>query len=51
MKNKKVNPKTNEIIKVVKGNCSICERNKSQFFTTKMKKQTKLNKRQNFKNV
>ena len=29
----KVNPKTKKLVKVVKGNCSICKRNKSQFFT------------------
>ena len=26
----KINPKTKKIIKIIKGNCSICDRNKSQ---------------------
>ena len=29
----KVNPRTKKLVKVVKGNCSICGRNKSQIFT------------------
>ena len=29
----KVNPKTKELVKIIKGNCSICGRNKSQNFT------------------
>ena len=29
----KVNPKTEKPVKVIKGTCSICGRNKSQIFT------------------
>ena len=29
----KVNPKTKKIVKIIKGSCSICSRNKSQIFT------------------
>ena len=29
----KVNPKTKKLVKIIKGKCSICERNKSQIFT------------------
>ena len=29
----KVNPKTKKLVKVIKGTCSICGRNKSQIFT------------------
>ena len=29
----KVNPRTKKLVKVVKGTCSICDRNKSQIFT------------------
>ena len=29
----KINPRTKKLIKVIKGTCSICGRNKSQFFT------------------
>ena len=29
----KVNPKTKKLVKVIKGTCSICSRNKSQIFT------------------
>ena len=29
----KVNPKTKNIVKVIKGQCEICGRNKSQIFT------------------
>ena len=29
----KVNPKTKKVVKIVKGSCSICARNKSQIFT------------------
>ena len=29
----KVNPKTKKLIKIIKGNCSICNRNKSQIYT------------------
>ena len=29
----KVNPKTEKLVKIIKGNCSICRRNKSQIFT------------------
>ena len=30
---KRRNPKTNKIVKFIKGKCSICNRNKSQIFT------------------
>ena len=29
----KVNPKTKKLVKIIKGTCSICNRNKSQTFT------------------
>ena len=29
----KVNPKTEKLVKIIKGTCSICGRNKSQIFT------------------
>ena len=29
----KVNPRTKKLIKIIKGTCSICGRNKSQIFT------------------
>ena len=29
----KVNPKTKKLAKIIKGTCSICNRNKSQIFT------------------
>ena len=29
----KINPKTKKLVKVIKGTCSICGRNKSQIFT------------------
>ena len=29
----KVNPKTKKLVKVIKGECAICHRNKSQTFT------------------
>ena len=29
----KANPKTKKLVKVIKGTCSICGRNKSQIFT------------------
>ena len=29
----KVNPKTKKLVKIIKGSCSICARNKSQIFT------------------
>ena len=29
----KVNPITKKLVKIIKGKCSICGRNKSQFFT------------------
>ena len=29
----KVNPKTKKLVKIKKGTCSICNRNKSQIFT------------------
>ena len=29
----KVNPRTKKLVKVIKGSCSICGRNKSQIFT------------------
>ena len=29
----KVNPRTKRLIKIVKGSCSVCRRNKSQIFT------------------
>ena len=32
----KKNPRTNKIVKIVKGSCSICGRNKSQIFTENM---------------
>ena len=28
----KINPKTKKLVKIIKGSCSICGRNKSQFF-------------------
>ena len=31
--NEKVNPKTKKLVKIIKGACSICGRNKSQIFT------------------
>ena len=31
--NEKVNPRTKKLIKIIKGVCSICSRNKSQNFT------------------
>ena len=32
----KRNPKPKKLVKIMKGNCSICNRNKSQFFTEKV---------------
>ena len=29
----KVNPKTKELVRIIKGTCSICGRNESQIFT------------------
>ena len=29
----KVNPKTKKLVKIIKGSCDICVRNKSQIFT------------------
>ena len=29
----KVNPRTKKLVKIIKGTCSICGRNKSQIFT------------------
>ena len=29
----KVNPRTKKLVKIIKGSCSICGRNKSQIFT------------------
>ena len=29
----KVNPKTKKLVKIIKGTCSICKRNKTQLFT------------------
>ena len=29
----KVNPKTKKLVKIIKGTCDICNRNKSQIFT------------------
>ena len=29
----KINPKTKKVVKIIKGTCSICNRNKSQIFT------------------
>ena len=29
----KVNPKTKKLVKIIKGSCNICGRNKSQIFT------------------
>ena len=29
----KTNPRTKKLVKIIKGTCSICSRNKSQFFT------------------
>ena len=31
--NEKVNPKTKKLVKITKGTCIICGRNKSQIFT------------------
>ena len=33
VENDKINPKTNKLVKVIKGSCSICGQNKSQIFT------------------
>ena len=33
IKYEKVNPKTKKLIKIIKGICSFCRRNKSQVFT------------------
>ena len=30
---KKINPKTKKLVKIIKGQCDICNRNKSQIFT------------------
>ena len=29
----KVNPRTKKLVKIIKGRCSVCNRNKSQIFT------------------
>ena len=29
----KVNPRTKKLVKIIKGKCNICNRNKSQIFT------------------
>ena len=29
----KVNPRTKKLVKIIKGTCGICSRNKSQFFS------------------
>ena len=29
----KVNPRTKKLVKIIKGTCSVCGRNKSQIFT------------------
>ena len=29
----KINPKTKKVVKIIKGTCCICNRNKSQIFT------------------
>ena len=29
----KVNPRTKKLVKIIKGKCDICKRNKSQIFT------------------
>ena len=29
----KINPRTRKLVKIIKGSCSICSRNKSQIFT------------------
>ena len=29
----KINPRTKKLVKIIKGTCSICGRNKSQIFT------------------
>ena len=29
----KINPKTNKVVKIIRGECSICSRNKSQILT------------------
>ena len=31
----KLNPKTNKLVKIIKGTCNFCSRNKSQFFFNK----------------
>ena len=31
--NEKVNPRTKKLVKIIKGTCSICGRNKSQIFS------------------
>ena len=33
---KKVSPKTKKLVKIIKGYCSVCNRNKSQHFTKQM---------------
>ena len=32
-KYEKVNPRTKKLVKIIKGTCSVCSRNKSQIFT------------------
>ena len=32
-KYEKISPKTKKLVKIIKGTCSICNRNKSQIFT------------------
>ena len=31
----KVNPKTKKLVKIIKGTCSVCNRNKSKFLLSK----------------
>ena len=33
IENEKVNPRTKKLVKIMKGKCSVCGRNKSQIFT------------------
>ena len=38
----KINPKTKKVVKIIKGTCSICNRNKSQIFTLSAYEFTKI---------
>ena len=47
----KRNPKTKKLVKIIKGKCSICGRNKSQIFTKYMTKAEDFIKRGKWKNI